>query len=107
MEVRRYCAPDGTDCFGSWTASLADTRARAAVLVRVARLAAGNFGDCKSVGGGILELRIDHGPGYRVYFARVGIEVVLLLGGGDKRRQRQDIRLALERLKDYRRRSSE
>lgn len=105
MEVRRYCLSDGTDVFGEWLASLADRRAKAAVLVRIARVGVGNLGDCKPVGSGVLELRIDHGPGYRVYCARIGRELVLLLGGGDKRRQARDIRTAQERLDDYRSRS--
>ncbi len=61
----------------------------------------GNFGDCKSVGGGLLELRIDHGPGYRVYLARRGDTLVLLFSGGDKRTQAQDIKQAREYLADY------
>ena len=75
------------------------------MLVRVSRLALGSFGDCKPVGGGVLELRIDHGPGYRVYCARVGRQVVLLLGGGDKRRQARDIEVARNRLTDLQKRS--
>ena len=105
MEVRRYCSAAGSDEFGSWLASLGDPRAKAAVLVRVSRLALGNFGDCKPVGGGVLELRIDHGPGYRVYCARVGRQVVLLLGGGDKRRQARDIEVVRNRLTDFQKRS--
>jgi putative addiction module killer protein len=104
MEVRRYQAPDGTDPFGLWLASLADARARAAALVRIARVSAGNLGDCKPVGEGLLELRIDHGPGYRVYCARIGPRLVLLLGGGDKRRQGRDIETARNRLLDFKRR---
>lgn len=67
---------------------------------------AGNFGDCKPVGEGVWELRVDWGPGYRVYYAIVGAEVVLLLCGGDKRKQAADIRRAAEFLKDYRRRTT-
>lgn len=106
MEVRRYCSSDGADEFGTWLGSLADARAKAAVLVRIARVELGNLGDFKPVGNGVLELRIDHGPGYRVYCARVGQELILLLGGGDKRRQARDIRVAQVRLDDYRARST-
>lgn len=75
--------------------ALRDVRARARVLVRVERLAAGNPGDVRPVGEGVSELRIDHGPGYRVYFKRQGRTVVVLLAGGDKRTQRADIETAL------------
>ena len=106
MDVRRYLSNNGTDPVGAWLSSLRDSRARAAVLVRIARLSVGNLGDCKAVGKGVLELRIDHGPGYRVYCARIGQEIVLLLGGGDKRRQGRDIQIAHERLDDYRTRTT-
>ena len=68
-----------------------DVRARARVLVRVERLAAGNPGDVRPVGEGVSEMRIDYGPGYRVYFKRQGLTVVVLLAGGDKRTQSDDI----------------
>jgi len=70
-------------------------------LVRIDRLSAGNFGDCKSLRGGLFELRIDWGPGYSVYYALDGETCVLLLCGGDKRKQSSDIRRAAEYLKDY------
>lgn len=85
IEVRQ------TDAFQNWMLSLADVRAKARILVRVQRLALGNPGDVKSVGGGIGELRIDYGPGYRVYFTRRGPLLVILLCGGDKRTQQRDI----------------
>ena len=75
--------------------ALRDVRARARVLVRVERLAAGNPGDVRPVGEGVWELRIDHGPGYRVYFKRQGRTVVVLLAGGDMRTQSADIETAL------------
>ena len=78
--------------------SLLDTfrvRARARVLVRVERLAAGNPGDVRPVGEGVSELRIDYGPGYRVYFTKQGGMIVVLLAGGDKRTQSQDVKTAL------------
>ena len=78
----------------AWFAGLRDERARARIDVRIKRLALGNAGDVKPVGEGVSELRIDYGPGYRVYFAQRGSEIVLLLCGGDKRRQDRDIREA-------------
>jgi putative addiction module killer protein len=102
IEVRRYVTTDGTDVVGDWLRSLPDASARARILVRLNRLAAGNFGDCKSVGSGVSELRIDYGPGYRVYFSRVGRSIVLLLCGGDKRRQSADIARAVSYLRQFR-----
>jgi putative addiction module killer protein len=76
------------------------------VAARVARLAAGNFGDCKPLREGVWELRVDWGPGYRVYYALVEQSCVLLLGGGDKRRQAADIRRAVEYWNDYQQRTA-
>ena len=90
FEVRK------TEVFANWLDSLEDTRARARVLVRIERLAAGNPGDVKPVGGGGSEMRIDHGPGYRVYYTRAGRVLVVLLVGGDKTTQDADIKLAIE-----------
>ncbi len=90
-EVRRFRDREGRDVVGEWLAGLRDIRARARVLARVARLEAGNFGDCKPLRDGVCELRIDYGPGYRVYYGLVGKTVVLLLCGGDKRTQGADI----------------
>jgi putative addiction module killer protein len=106
IEIRRYVNRAGKDVFGSWLSRLADLRAQTRILVRLNRLAAGNFGDCKSLGNGLCELRIDYGPGYRVYYAMTGREIILLLCGGDKRRQSQDIGRALEYLKDFKERTS-
>ncbi len=94
IEVRK------TETFAKWLDALKDIRARARILVRIERLAAGNPGDVKSVGGGISELRIDYGPGYRVYYKKQGRQVVILLAGGDKRTQSKDIKTAL-RLADH------
>ena len=80
-------------------------RAQAKIASRINRIAAGNFGDCKSLRQGVSELRIDWGPGYRVYYAMLGRVCVLLLCGGDKRKQSSDIERALECLKDYKERS--
>ncbi len=89
IEVRK------TDVFSKWLDTLNDIRARARILVRIERLAAGNPGDVKPVGGGVSELRIDYGPGYRVYYKKQGRQVVILLAGGDKHTQAKDIKTAL------------
>ena len=89
LEVRR------TEVFARWLDGLRDVRARARVQVRIERLAAGNPGDVRPVGEGVSELRIDYGPGYRVYFRRQGRTVLVLLAGGDKRTQNDDIETAL------------
>ena len=81
--------------FAAWLDDLRDVRGRARVLARIERLAAGNPGDVKPVGQGVSELRIDHGPGYRVYFVRKGKTVIVLLAGGDKATQAADIKTAL------------
>lgn len=84
-----------TEAYAKWLDGLRDIQARARILVRVERLAAGNPGDVKPVGEGVSELRIDYGPGYRVYYKKQGREVVILLAGGDKRTQASDIKTAL------------
>lgn len=89
MEVRK------TEVYVKWLNGLRDIRARARVLVRVERLAAGNPGDAEPVGEGVSELRINYGPGYRVYYKQQGRELVILLAGGDKSSQSRDIKTAL------------
>lgn len=84
-----------TEDYAAWFADLKDERARAKVLVRVRRLALGNPGDVKPVGEGVSEMRISYGPGYRVYFAKLGAVVAVLLGGGDKSTQNTDIKAAI------------
>lgn len=81
--------------FDTWLGRLADLRARARILTRLDRAGLGNFGDCKPVGEGVSEMRIDVGLGYRVYFVREGGEVYVLLVGGDKSSQKRDIQIAL------------
>lgn len=82
--------------FAAWLPTLRDRRASAKIVERLYRASNGNFGDVKSVGGGVSEMRIDYGPGYRVYFSQRGNELVILLCGGDKRTQKRDILLARE-----------
>ena len=81
--------------FADWIDGFGDVRARAGILVRVERLAAGNPGDVRPVGEGVSELRIDQSPGYRVYYRKIETALVVLLAGGDKRTQKKDIELAL------------
>lgn len=93
--------PRWEDVVDDWLTELADARAQAKIATRISRLAAGNFGDCKSLRQGLYELRVDWGPGYRVYYAMIGKACVLLRCGGDKRKQAADIERVLEYLWDY------
>lgn len=102
--LRYYVAASGRRPFAEWLLSLSDRNAVARVQVRLDRLRLGNFGDARSLGKGLSELRIDVGPGYRVYFTVEGNSIVILLCGGDKSTQSKDIRRAGEYLTDYRRR---
>jgi putative addiction module killer protein len=94
MEIRQ------TEVFATWLRGLRDRQARARVQVRIDRLLLGLAGDTKSVGEGVSELRIDYGPGYRVYFTQRGRELVILLAGGDKRTQDRDIKKAIQLARD-------
>jgi putative addiction module killer protein len=89
VEIRK------TDLFAKWLDNLRDIQAKARVLVRIERLAAGNAGDVKPVGEGVSEMRLDYGPGYRVYFIQHGSELIILLAGGDKSSQSRDIKAAI------------
>jgi putative addiction module killer protein len=89
IEIRK------TDTFAKWIDGLRNVRARARILVRIERLSLGNPGDVRPVGEGVSELRIDYGPGYRVYYKKIGQTIVVLLAGGDKRTQDKDIKTAL------------
>lgn len=91
--------------FSEWFAKLADATAKARIRDRLDRLELGNFGDSKSLGGGLYELRINWGPGYRVYYGMIGQTCVLLLCGGDKRKQSSDIQNAREYFQDYKERT--
>lgn len=89
IEIRR------TELFDDWLVRLKDDRAKAKIAIRIDRLALGNAGDVKPVGSGVSEMRIDYGPGYRVYFKRQGKTIIVLLAGGDKRTQATDIAAAI------------
>lgn len=105
IEILEYLIGTGQNPFREWVEGLRDRQARARIRVRLNRIRLGNFGDCKSVGLGVSELRIPHGPGYRVYFGRKGNTVVILLYGGDKKTQSGDIDLAQEYWNDFLRRT--
>ena len=103
LEVRYYAAEDGLSPFEDWFSSL-DSAARAKVAAAIARLEQGNTSNVKSVGEGVLEYRVHFGPGYRVYFGRDGLTLVLLLTGGTKERQQRDIETARTLWGAYKRR---
>ena len=104
MELRTYTTSTGRKPVEEWLQALRDRRARALILARLARIEAGNFGDCKSLREGVQELRVDYGPGYRVYLSRQGDVLVLLLCGSDKSGQGRAIARAVEYLKDWKQR---
>lgn len=85
-----------TEVYSQWFNDVRDRQARARINVRIRRLSLGNPGDVKPVGGGVSEMRIDYGPGYRVYFVKRGHSLVILLAGGDKHTQDKDIKLAVD-----------
>ena len=94
IEIRK------TQVFARWLDDLRDLRARARIQARIERLSLGNPGNVKPVGEGVSELRIDYGPGYRVYFKRRGRKLIILLAGGDKSSQAKDIKVALRLARD-------
>ncbi len=94
VEIRK------TNVFAKWLDRLSDVQARARVLVRIDRLGLGNPGDCKSVGEGVMEMRIHYGPGYRVYYVARGDTLIVLLAGGDKSSQQRDIKTAVRLAQD-------
>ena len=101
MKVVRYIGSDGSDDFGTWLQKQG-SEARARIQSRIDRIEVGNFGDHKSIGAGVFELRVHHGPGYRVYYGRDGQLLVILLAGGTKNRQANDIKRAIANWKAYR-----
>ena len=105
-EIRNYYTAEGKSPFEEWLNSLQDIKAVSKIDQRLKRVRLGNLGDYKSVGKGVYELRIDYGPGYRVYFRKIGLTIVLLLCGGDKSTQEQDIRKAQEYWRNYEERES-
>ena len=106
VELRYYQTSSFGQPFVEWLRGLNDRQTRTRIEARLARVAVGNFGDVEPVGEGVMELRMDWGPGYRVYFGRIGQVVVLLLCGGDKRTQRRDIKRAKAYFEDYKARSA-
>ena len=101
IEIRQYQTADGRMPFAEWLHTLRDRRANQTIAARILRMQAGNRGDWKAVGAGAFELRIDVGPGYRVYCGQDGATLVLLLCAGDKRTQTKDIEHACDYWKDY------
>lgn len=106
IELRRYQLPDESVPVTEWLRSLRDLRARAQIEVRLRRVSAGNLGDCKPVGEGVSELRVDIGEGYRVYFGRHGQALIILLCGGNKGSQQKDITSAKTYWSDWKRKNS-
>lgn len=101
--VREYLDRSGRSPFAAWSDRL-NREAAAKVAAALARMQQGNFSNAKGIGGGVHEYRIDFGPGYRIYFGKDGERLVILLGGGTKKRQEEDIATALARWQDYRQR---
>jgi putative addiction module killer protein len=100
-EVLAYQTRDGIIPYNEWLDDVGDRKAAARIHARIARVRQGNLGDCKGVGEGVSELRVDYGPGYRVYFGQKGQTLVILLCGGDKRTQERDIQRAKQYWQDY------
>lgn len=102
--LNEYLTEQGISPFSKWLNSLKDIQAKAKIRIRLDRLSLGNLGDCKSVGNGVYELRIDYGPGYRVYFGQDGDVIIILLCGGDKHSQQADIHKACAYWQNYKER---
>ncbi len=100
-KLKHYIDPEGQNLFTKWLNSFKDKQALSKIAARLLRLENGNFGDCKPVGEGVWELRIDSGPGYRVYYAIQGKRVILLCDGGDKSTQTTDIKNTISRWNDW------
>lgn len=104
VEIRHYLTVDGRDVFLDWLRQVRDPVAKVQIVKRVNRVEQGNFGDHRFCRDGVWELRIDTGAGYRVYYARAGMQIIVLLAGGDKRTQDADIDLATRHWQDWQRR---
>ena len=102
-EIKNYQTADGKAPFEEWLDNLRDRKARAKIRNRLKRVEVGNLGNYRSVGEGVCELKIDYGSGYRVYFGQIGTIIILILCGGDKSTQEQDIKTAKEYWQDYER----
>jgi putative addiction module killer protein len=100
-EIRIFETSNGKRPFSEWLNNLRNIPVKAKIRLRLDRLAMGNFGDCKPVGAGVSELKIDFGPGYRIYFGKIGKQCVLLLSGGTKRSQQKDIEKAKEYFEEF------
>lgn len=105
-EIAIYATENGQEPFRDWLEGLKDLDTQALILQRLQRIKLGNFGDCKPIDEGLWEFRIHHKSGIRIYYARVGQRLILIIGGGDKRSQQRDITKAIKYLEDYRRRVS-
>ncbi|MGK5092489.1 type II toxin-antitoxin system RelE/ParE family toxin [Deltaproteobacteria bacterium TL4] len=103
IEIQEYVTSSGKSPFGEWFQKLKDIRTRAIIRQRIDRVQLGNFGDCKVLGDEIYELRINFGPGYRVYYGKTGNMIVILLCGGSKKSQNSDIQKAKKYWLDYQR----
>lgn len=106
IEIREYVTAEGNVPYRDWVARL-DTTARVRIITAVLRMEQGNFSSAKTVGSGLSELRLDFGPGYRIYFGRDGERLVILFGGGTKRRQQSDIEAAKRLWSEYKGRKRE
>ena len=103
IKIELYVTEEGKVPFSEWLQSLKDRKSRAKIRVRLDRVRLGNLGNNKFLGKGVYELKIDYGPGYRIYYGQTGKEIILLLLGGEKKRQQSDIKQAQEYWADYRR----
>lgn len=102
--IEYFTDDNGNVVFDKWLDQLSDKQAVARINTRIERIERGTFGDCKPLQNGVWELRIDYGAGYRLYYSMIGKTIVLLLCGGDKRKQNADIERAIDYLNDYKRR---
>jgi putative addiction module killer protein len=100
-EIRLYRTREGKVPFSEWFEAINDPRTRYKIDARLTRIRLGNLGDCQAVGSGVSELRLDYGPGFRIYFGQEGQEIIVLLCGGDKSTQKKDIKKAQVYWADY------